>query len=87
MRTMPWGSPAWRAFARAFAPMPPPIKRRTMETMAARVEAVARGRGLGAVGLDEVYAGCADALATKGAFMLESLDDALRAEGYVVDEE
>jgi hypothetical protein len=86
MKTMDWAEEAWRAFVRAFAPMPPAIKRPAMENMAARVEAVARERELTVVGLGEVHAGCADVLAEKGELMLESLLDALRGEGYVVED-
>ena len=86
MKTMPWSEAAWRAFVRAFAPMPPVIKKATMKKMAARVEAAARDRGLNAVDLGEVYAGCFEVLSSKGEFMLESLLGALRDEGYVVED-
>jgi hypothetical protein len=62
--------------------MPPFIKKRAMKKMAARVEAEAEAKGLEAVGLDEVYVGCAEILARKEEFMLESLTSALRDEGY-----
>ena len=87
MKTMAWDSEAWRAFVRAFAPMPPFIKRRAMKKMAERVEHSARGREADSAGLSDVYIGCVEVLSNKDPFMLESLLAALRDEGYEFGQE
>lgn len=66
--------------------MPPLIKRLAMAKMAERVERCARQRGSGTAALEDVHRGCAEVLANKDRYMLESLLSALQDEGYSVDE-
>ena len=86
MKTMAWEESAWKAFVRAFSPMPPILRQRTMKKVAENIEKTAAEEGKGKVGLRDVHAGSKEILANKSRFMYNSLVEALRTEGYVAGE-
>ncbi len=86
LKRMPWDEKAWRAFQRAFSPMPPDFRIGAMQKVAENVEQVARKRNSKVVELEDVYNGSKDILAAKAEFMYNSLVEALKIEGYIVDE-
>lgn len=57
-----------------------------MQKVAQNVERIAQKRGSQTVELEDVYFGSKDILAAKANFMYNSLVEALKIEGYLVDE-
>ena len=83
-RGMEWDSRAFRALVRAFAPMPPGIREKTLQRIVEEVEKFAQEHGADKVEAHHVHAVSREILKTKAEYMYRSLVDSFRAEGLEV---
>lgn len=84
-RSMEWDSRAFRALVRAFAPMPPGIREKTLQRVVEEVERYARRLGAERVEAHHVHEVSKEILKTKAEYMYRSLLDSFRAEGLEVE--
>ncbi len=83
LKTMHWDERAWKAIYRAFSPMPPMIRGKTMEKVVAQIEKHVREKKSEKVTLEDVFIVSKEILKSKNRYMFESLVESLRMEGNV----
>ena len=86
-RSMDWDERAFRALVRAFAPMPPEIREKTLQRVINKTEEYVRSLGIERVEPKHVHKVSKEILKSKAGYMYESLVNSFKAEGLEIGED